>query len=78
MEWIQNLVYYYDGRFAKDKMWIFFALNFATGHINQKSGAYIVDGFFNPSSNVSFDGQTMHDLVLMRWSRSSLKYKGVI
>ena len=46
MEWIQNLVYYYDGRFAKDKMWIFFALNFATRHINQKSGAYFVDGFF--------------------------------
>ena len=46
MEWINNLVYYYDGRFALDKMWIFFALNFATRQTNQKSGSYFVDGFF--------------------------------
>jgi hypothetical protein len=46
-DWVQNLVYYHDGRFAKDKQWAFFALNYASRKKNQNSGGYFVDGFFD-------------------------------
>jgi hypothetical protein len=29
-DWAKNLLLYEDGRFAKDKMWPFYVLNFAT------------------------------------------------
>ena len=45
-DWLQSLLYYCDGRFALDKMFIFFALNFILRHANQKSGSYFIDGFF--------------------------------
>jgi hypothetical protein len=28
-QWIQHLLHYQDGRFARDKMWCFFALNYS-------------------------------------------------
>jgi hypothetical protein len=40
------MLYYRDGRFAKDRIWCFFALDFATRKKNQKSGGFFVDGFF--------------------------------
>lgn len=45
-DWAKNLVLYEDGRFAKDKMWGFYVLNFATRKKNQTSGGYFIDGFF--------------------------------
>ena len=36
-DWVTNLLYYQDGRFAKDKLWCFFALNFIIRHRNQSS-----------------------------------------
>jgi hypothetical protein len=45
-EWVKNLVLYEDGRFAKDKMFGFYVLNYATRKKNQTSGGYFVDSFF--------------------------------
>ena len=45
-EWMKRLLYYQDGRFAEDKMWSFFALNYTVRKKNSDSGAYFVDGFF--------------------------------
>ena len=45
-DWARRMVLYQDGRFAKDKLWGFFALNYATRHKNQSSGGYFVDSFF--------------------------------
>ena len=41
--WIKRMVLYVDGRFAKDKMWGFFALNFASRRKNQNDGAFFVN-----------------------------------
>ena len=46
-EWICRLLYYKDGRFACDKIWAFFALNYALRKKNSESGAYFVNGFFD-------------------------------
>ena len=40
------MLYYPDGRFAKDRIWCFFALDFAIRKKNQISGEFFVDGFF--------------------------------
>ena len=45
-DWTRNMLYYKDGRFAKDRIWCFFALDFATRRKNQMSGGFFVDGFF--------------------------------
>ena len=45
-DWARNLLYYKDGRFAKDRIWCFFVLDFATRKKNQISGGFFVDGFF--------------------------------
>ena len=45
-DWARNMLYYKDGRFAKDRIWCFFALDFATRKKNQMSGGFFVDGFF--------------------------------
>ena len=45
-DWARNLLYYKDGRFAKDRIWCFFALDFATRKKNQMSGGFFADGFF--------------------------------
>ena len=44
--WMERLLYYYDGRFAKDKMWCFFALNYAARRRNATSGSYFVNDFY--------------------------------
>jgi hypothetical protein len=48
-EWAKRLLQYEDGRFAKDKMWSFFVLNFTTRRRNQTSGRFFVDGFHKNS-----------------------------
>ena len=45
-DWIDNLLYYYDARFASDKMWGFYALNYQARRKNQTSGGFFVDGFY--------------------------------
>ena len=45
-DWARNMLFYKDGRFAKDRIWCFFALDFATRKKNQMSGGFFVDGFF--------------------------------
>ena len=46
-DWMRRLLYYQDGRFAADKMWAFFALNYSVRKKNMDSGAYFVNGFFD-------------------------------
>ena len=54
--WMNHMLLYKDGRFAKDPMWSFFALNYSSRRKNQQSGGYFVNGFFK-------DGpQTLEDL----------------
>ncbi len=36
---------YYDGRFATDKTWCFYALDFVTRRRNQDQGSFFIDGF---------------------------------
>ena len=45
-DWTKRMLYYQDGRFAKDRIWCFSALSFATRKKNQLSGGFFVDGFF--------------------------------
>jgi hypothetical protein len=45
-DWAKNPVLHEDGRFAKDKMFGFYVLNYAMRKKNQTSGGYFVDGFF--------------------------------
>jgi hypothetical protein len=46
-DWAQTLLYYYDGRFARDKFWTFYALNFVERRRNQKRGTFFVNTFSN-------------------------------
>jgi hypothetical protein len=39
-DWAQNLLYYEDGRFAKDNLWSFFVLNYIYRHRNQASSHF--------------------------------------
>ena len=43
--WMERLLYYFDGRFARDKMWCFFALNYAMRRKNATAGSYFVKSF---------------------------------
>lgn len=44
-DWGQRLLFYEDGRFARDKFFTFFALNYITRHRNAKSGSWFIKGF---------------------------------
>ena len=44
-EWIQILLRYEDGRFAKDKMWTFYVLNYLERHRSQSKGSFFVKCF---------------------------------
>ena len=39
-------LHYHDARFAKDKIWAFYAYNYLQRHNNMKQGGYFIDGFF--------------------------------
>ncbi len=45
-DWCDLLVHYFDGRFEKDKMWCFYALNYLTQKKNDNSETYFVSGKF--------------------------------
>jgi hypothetical protein len=56
-DWAKALLLYYDGRFSKDKMWCFYALNYVQRRQNMRQGSYFVTSF------VGNDGpQTLEDL----------------
>lgn len=44
-EWGKRLLYYEDGRFAKDKLFCFFAMNYIIRHRNSTSGKFFIDNF---------------------------------
>ena len=44
-EWGQQLLYYMDGRFATDKIFSFFALNFIVRRRNQEQGRFFINDF---------------------------------
>jgi len=44
--WMKNLLYFFDGRFARDKMWCFYAQDYQLRQNNTSSGGYFIDGFF--------------------------------
>lgn len=43
--WGKMMLFYEDGRFAKDKMFCFYAMNYITRHRNASSGNYFIDTF---------------------------------
>jgi hypothetical protein len=45
-QWVKRLLYYEDGRFAKDKIWCFYALNVANRKRNQSSGGFFVNSWY--------------------------------
>ena len=45
-EWIERLMQYQDGRFEKDKLFCFYALNYMFRHRNQSSGHFFVRDFY--------------------------------
>jgi hypothetical protein len=49
-EWAKALLFYEDGRFAKDKIWCFYALNYAQRRQNMKQGEYFVKNFLGSDS----------------------------
>ena len=57
-DWTRRMLYYQDGRFAKDRIWCFFALDFATRKRNQTSGGFFVDGFFKEGPKTLEELQT--------------------
>jgi hypothetical protein len=46
-QWAKILLHYYDGRFAKDKFWCFYALNFCERRRNNAQGSFYVKQFSN-------------------------------
>ncbi len=44
-QWGKHMLFYDDGRFAKDKIFCFFALNYIVRRRNQSSGRFFVDAF---------------------------------
>jgi hypothetical protein len=44
-DWLEQLVYHKDGRFAKDPIFGFFALNYMQRHRNTKSGGWFLNNF---------------------------------
>ena len=45
--WGKRMLYYEDGRFASDKVFSFFAMNYIVRHRNSSSGRWFVDSFQN-------------------------------
>ncbi len=44
-DWAQNLLFYEDGRFAKDNLWCFFVLNYLQRHRNKSQSRWFVSDF---------------------------------
>lgn len=44
-DWAENLLFYEDGRFAKDNLWCFFTLNYIQRHRNKSQSRWFVKDF---------------------------------
>jgi hypothetical protein len=44
-DWAENLLHYEDGRFARDKLWCFFTLNYIYRHRNMSQSRFFVKDF---------------------------------
>ena len=44
-EWLKKMIMYQDGRFATDKLWVFYSLNVLQRKLNAEQGAYFVNSF---------------------------------
>jgi hypothetical protein len=44
-DWAQNLLFYQDGRFAKDKLWCFFTLNYIYRRRNENQSRWFIKDF---------------------------------
>ena len=56
-QWARTQLRYFDGRFQKDPMWCFYALNFVQRHRNKKSGGFFLKDF------VTNKPATLRDLI---------------
>ena len=45
-DWAQRMLWYEDGRFARDKMWAFYALNVSNRKRNQSSGGFFINSWY--------------------------------
>ena len=43
--WMEDCIYYKDGRFADDKVFAFYVLNYVNRHTNSSQGSYYVKEF---------------------------------
>jgi len=53
-DWAQNLLYYQDGRFAKDKLWSFFTLNYIYRRRNYSQSQWFVKDFVGNLRKIQF------------------------
>ena len=44
-DWAENLLHYQDGRFARDKLWCFFTLNYIYRHRNMSQSRFFEKDF---------------------------------
>jgi len=55
--WIKKIMFYFDGRFAKDKMFCFYILNLYQRRRTQSQGSFFVNGFAHEKS------RTLHEIL---------------
>ena len=56
-QWVRNLLLFEDGRFARDKMWCFFTLNYSQRKNVMKQGSYFVNSFYKDGPSTLGDLQ---------------------
>ena len=54
-KWLKTLILYYDGRFAKDPTFCFYALNFKQRYQNSISGAFFINGYITSNKHSDLD-----------------------
>jgi hypothetical protein len=59
-DWAENLLYYQDGRFAKDKLWCFFTLNYIYRRQNFNQSQWFVKDF---TVNNTPSLETLHKMI---------------
>ena len=59
-DWAENLLYYQDGRFAKDKLWFFFTLNYIYRRRNYNQSQWFVKDF---TGNNTPSLETLHKMI---------------
>jgi hypothetical protein len=69
-EWMRKTILYEDGRFSRDKMWSFCALNYFARQSNQKSGSFFVQSFFKQGPKTLEELQDQVSSGNMSWINS--------